>query len=843
MKIMSSVSVTALEKVVADAATTLKGTFIIETTGLVNINTDQSNVTVPYGSSVTITCHPPEPLGIGSWTFQQNWNTAVITNGTEATIIQGYVHSMVSISKVSEVWKGTFTCRYKSKNSTFITHTANIFLDVALLPQITITSWPPCPSCRGGVSPVSVLVKCIIFNQTEEYTVHWTSATPDTPNGTPIPNGQISYQATAQIFCDQKSQTIDVECNFLNRLNQTQNNSITIPIIYDDSLICKGENSWPDVKASYTVTQLCEGARVGVETRACSAQGSWYPEISQCVNTDLHDLLNDAKNLQRGQGIVESNADLIFSRLRQSTENSIFNTHANINASVEVMGTMTNASTSQNSTWSTTVFPDVVKSSSNLLNDSLLQYWKYNQSDYSLAVNFLSSFEGVIKRSKMNSSAIVNVQQENVQIVICNQTYSNKPCNTEFNASITEASNTVIQTGFKNLNYSLPFAFNNVNVNTNNIILSVISLNNETTQVTMSFAVQRLPNYKMYCVYLNESTSQWSDDGCRWGGADFPNVCHCIHNSAFTILMSKAPIHLLYEDELTNAGLGFSISSLALCLVIECVVWNTVVKSSISHFRHTVLVNIMFSLLIANCCFLTASSKFQSRENWCLVLTVIQHFCLLAMFFWTLCLSMGLLHQLIFVFVNLRKKVYLGLSFSLGYVCPLIIVTITIISHNNGAPGLYYDTQTCWLIHKNILQGSIYSFIIPVGIIVIVNMFTMVVVISRILKPTVSEGKTHDEKEVARSIVKTVVFLTPTLGITWVLGLFVIIVDLTTSPLAQIVNYSFIIFNSFQGFFILLSGCLGEKRVRDALLNHFKQQQSAHYKSETSSKRSAIKNK
>ncbi|KAL6477662.1 hypothetical protein MHYP_G00134970 [Metynnis hypsauchen] len=165
-----------------------------------------------------------------------------------------------------------------------------------------------------------------------------------------------------------------------------------------------------------------------------------------------------------------------------------------------------------------------------------------------------------------------------------------------------------------------------------------------------------------------------------------------------------------------------------------------------------------------------------------------------------------------------------------------VIVIVTFITYDNGSPGSYYSGETCWLIYEAALKGSIHAFLFPVFIIVFVNMFTMVVVISRILKPTLSEGSSHDEKEVARSIVKTIVLLTPTLGITWILGLFVLMLDLTTKPYAQIVNYAFTFFNSFQGFFILLTGCFGEKKIRDALLKRFGQQHSVNYKSESSSR-------
>lgn len=183
------------------------------------------------------------------------------------------------------------------------------------------------------------------------------------------------------------------------------------------------------------------------------------------------------------------------------------------------------------------------------------------------------------------------------------------------------------------------------------------------------------------------------------------------------------------------------------------------------------------------------------------------------------------------------------LSISVGYVCPLICVGTTYITFENGKEEEYYSKDTCWLIYRGVLKGSIFSFVIPAITIVIVNLFTLVVVIMKIVNPTVSESKARDQKDVARSMIKTIVFLSPVLGITWLLGILVLYLDLTQKPFAQIVGYAFTLLNSLQvrvkhqtlylfmysfvqvlyikiiccislqGFLILLTNCVGEKKV------------------------------
>lgn len=232
-----------------------------------------------------------------------------------------------------------------------------------------------------------------------------------------------------------------------------------------------------------------------------------------------------------------------------------------------------------------------------------------------------------------------------------------------------------------------------------------------------------------------------------------------------------------------------------------------------------VLVNIAIFLLLANSCFLVSFFKEKLLDPWCLILAVAKHVFYLAMFFWMFCLSMFLLHQLIFVFSPVNRKTFFILSFATGYLCPLVTVGVTYLYYKLTA-GSYHDTSSCWLKYEAPLEGSIHAFLIPVGVIILINLFAMVKVIVTHLRPQISEG-TVDEKEMAKSILKVIAVLTPVFGITWILGFFVFFLDITQGVLPELVNYAFTITNSLQGFFILLTGLLGERKVLKEVLKRF----------------------
>uniref|UniRef100_A0A3P9C4J4 G-protein coupled receptors family 2 profile 2 domain-containing protein n=1 Tax=Maylandia zebra TaxID=106582 RepID=A0A3P9C4J4_9CICH len=224
-------------------------------------------------------------------------------------------------------------------------------------------------------------------------------------------------------------------------------------------------------------------------------------------------------------------------------------------------------------------------------------------------------------------------------------------------------------------------------------------------------------HFELQCVSWNYNQSKWTDEGCVWGGASKPDECTCNHLTSFAILMSRYPIKIPYMTEITYAGLSASVVSLVISLLIELIVWSKVVKTNTLHLRHTAHVNISLCLLVADCSFLASSQPKSISEIWCRIAALLKHFCYLAMFFWMLSLSTMLLHQAVFLFHKVGKKTYLRFSLILGYVCPFLIVFITFLTNNGGAQDAYFSLETCWLVYSGLLKGTIYTFILPVGII------------------------------------------------------------------------------------------------------------------------------
>ncbi|XP_036006507.1 adhesion G-protein coupled receptor F3 isoform X2 [Fundulus heteroclitus] len=482
---------------------------------------------------------------------------------------------------------------------------------------------------------------------------------------------------------------------------------------------------------------------------------------------------------------------------------------------------------------------DFLFSSSHLLNESLASSWNATTPEGNssfLAENYLLAVEKLIERSEI----IGNPRRKNLEVDVCNTTKCNM---TVFDAKVSLKEKGVVKTaGFQNLQNYLPYDNKSI---LNSIIVSTTAETKTNISITIDFTLlkPRPRNVMLHCVFWNTNIKNWSTDGCEWQGADEVGRCVCTHLSSFSILMSKEPIEVPGLTYLTYAALSVSVVSLIISLVIELIVWSEVVKTSTLYLRHTAHVNISLCLLIADLCFLASSQPKGISELWCRTSAVLKHFCYLAMFFWMFCLSATLLHQAVFLFHKVSKKNYLRFSLVIGYVCPLLIVFITFVTNDGGSEGKYFLKESCWLVYDGMFKGTIFTFIIPVGAIVFINVFSMLVVIMKLISHhSISEvHKKNDispekEKTAAKIVVRSVILLTPIFGVTWIFGFAILIIDLTEGTIALAVNYIFTALNGFQGFFILLTTCLGDRMTREALRKYLRKKAPASSVSESTTK-------
>ncbi|KAK6490057.1 adhesion G-protein coupled receptor F1-like, partial [Huso huso] len=611
--------------------------------------------------------------------------------------------------------------------------------------------------------------------------------------------------------------------------------SIKIP----DDNVCPKEGDWPLSQKGKVSILACLPTEVGTRTRKCGESG-WEGPVADCIDNKLYEVLQSAQKLEKGLGNPEEIVSDLLNDLTNIENTDIPISAAALHASLDILTLISSAAKNAKTKFPANVLKSFVGIADSLIDPSVTHIWK--ESTFK-ASDFLESIEDFAKQTYTNNGSytitLKNVVLKGASIPEDNEAEISSPqASVKMNVNKNSTNATISTLTFLSLNSILP-SNTMEGFSVHSVIQSIILVDAKTENVEITFQLENETSskYPMMCVYwdfkTNDGNGGWSSQGCKWEKQDSNSTtssCVCDHLTSFSVLMSKFPISLPWLDEIGYVGVGVSICSLMLCLVIEFLVWNSVVKSNISHFRHTALVNISVSLLIADCCFLSASFQSGKGGKLCLPLAMAMHVSFLAMFFWMLCQSIMLLHQMIFLFQQLRKKMYLSFSFALGYLGPIFIVIGTYMAN----PNKYYRKDSCWLMYEGGGKGSIFAFVLPVGIIVIINTFTLVVVISKLLRPSVSEGGKAEDMETVKSILKAVIILTPVFGLTWALGFLTMIFDLPETFGAKAVHYLFSIFNSLQGLFILITGCFTEKKVRDALLKHVNSVYAPSSKSETS---------
>ncbi|XP_051909553.1 adhesion G protein-coupled receptor F4-like [Hippocampus zosterae] len=812
--------------------------------GLVTI--EPKEAFLPHRSESTLKCTFEEASNSSGWRIKRNepfelHNGSVVKLHSNCATEEHKSCTAVTLRSVTSLWAGVYECEFTS--GTF-SHTATTVLRVAPLPEeIYMTAKPVTVDCskRPSSENVTVDLTATVRDDNETYQVSWSYRGGDEMQSTA---DSLGYHFKVAISCQEERDAHSVNVTFKNVMDQPKSARLEIPVIYGGDTFCEEEGDlWPKTPDGETVIKrTCPEGRVGYESRTCQGK-DWQPVFSNCVSHHLVNLTKaaevthashfDKKYLHpddpirrrnrgilhrfvEGQGATAEASIAIFAGLLNSSESNSNGNSADLTASVRILELMAEAS--ERVPLKNAVLHDFTHAASNLLaptwegvNDSVV---------HKLSSSYLGAVERLVKN--------IQIDRDENNLTTCNLVLNFCPAR---NCSVTLFGSAVVVTrngssglvkllGVRNLTDKLQNHFGHTEPSPLLVAATLEDEDEPSLTITLDFFGERAQPRNTFCVYW-EPAGRWSEEGCAVAnGAGNRTRCVCNHLSAFSALWGfgeRAPRNLVV---LTTVGLMVSIFSLVLFLLSQFLVWSAVVKTDLSHFYHTVMVNVALFLLLAHCAFLVSSfTDLSQRPAWCRFAAVCKHFFFLAAFCWMLCMSVTLVHHLVFVFKPLSKRVFMFLSGTLGYVCPMLMVGSTYIyCQNSDTP---YHDESCWLVPGKAFQSSLSSFLFPVGSIIVTNLGCVAVVIARLTKTPPLDGVETDRRETAKRIVKAVVFLTPVLGLTWIVGYFLYITD-RKDPFYTVVNYSFCILNSFQGLSILLSGCLAEQKVRDELLKLIK---------------------
>ncbi|XP_041921745.1 adhesion G protein-coupled receptor B3 isoform X3 [Alosa sapidissima] len=391
---------------------------------------------------------------------------------------------------------------------------------------------------------------------------------------------------------------------------------------------------------------------------------------------------------------------------------------------------------------------------------------------------------------------------------------------------------------YKTLGLMLPSPKNNTAVNSK-VIAVTVRPEPKVTEVQMEIELAHLANgtKNPFCALwdstiMNDSWGTWSSRGCKTVLTDASHTkCLCDRVSTFAIL-AQQPREITMEytgvpSVTLVIGCGLSCLALITLAVVYAVLWRYIRSE-----RSIILINFCLSIICSNILILVGQTQ-THNAGVCTMTTAFLHFFFLASFCWVLTEAW---QSYMAVTGKVRTRLIRKRFLCLGWGLPALVVAISM--GFTKAKG-YGTPQYCWL---SLEGGLLYAFVGPAAAVVLVNMVIGILVFNKLVSRDgildkklkhragqMSEPHTGLTLKCAKCGVVSTTALSattasnamaslwsscvvlPLLALTWMSA--VLAMTDKRSILFQIL---FAVFDSLQGFVIVMVHCILRREVQDA---------------------------
>ncbi|XP_077528654.1 uncharacterized protein LOC144141029 isoform X3 [Haemaphysalis longicornis] len=318
------------------------------------------------------------------------------------------------------------------------------------------------------------------------------------------------------------------------------------------------------------------------------------------------------------------------------------------------------------------------------------------------------------------------------------------------------------------------------------------------------------------CVFwdsnANRQLGSWSSDGCEYGGKmNEYHICNCTHLSTFAMLFKSSDRNQM-ERGVHGAVLGYltyigvSVSAACLFLVVMTYVLFKKWRKGVGH---QVLFNLCLSLLGALASFvaLAALPKHRTSPASCTCVGAGLHYFLLVSFAWTFVESLLQYLRFVRVLGTYVPNLVLKAAFGAWGVPMLVILSVLIVN-----PTEYHKRKDiCWLDREALL----YSFLLPVGLILTANVVVFsVVVFSIYCRRQKGLRSTQSQVDLAKAQLRATVCIVFLLGLTWIFA-YLSLLEEVSIAWGHLFEYLFVGTSSLQGLVIFIFHVAYDKTARE----------------------------
>ncbi|KAK2823680.1 hypothetical protein Q7C36_020280 [Tachysurus vachellii] len=765
----------------------------------------QSNGIIYPGTNLNLSCNPPVLNGI-QWTL----NGAPLSESSNILLLNNATSSN----------SGQYACSTTVNSLPYV-----IWQTITIQPYPNIeVSTDKTLQCKTDTIPLKCCVQLM-------YQLEWGTAC-SSPSTDPTTGCIFCNYPVNQKQCETNGQNIQVSCQLKTPISGITNpsynsKSITLNII-NKKFYCS-DSVFGAGNLGDTHNGDCGENMVGYQVAQCNTSNLWNIIEDHCVLLIFVLLKEESKTVP-----LENIPQFMFN-ISSNVTSEIKNIVKSPDTILTLVETLTTISSRcQAISINQPVMTDFLKITDVIGSEGAQNSWvilNKNNTTMNASSVLLNSIESIARRLLDDNTTITTNLSSFNKLTFSSVTTSfsgtfGKNSTTQINIPMTKASmslTVIISLAFNNILPVRNLTYNNSSQNDTKINgdVAVIETNSTINNISLSFDVINTTLGKPQCVFWNfnllNGVGGWDSTGCQlklFGNETKRYTCECNHTTSFSILMSPFTldeVQVLILDYITYIGVGISMGSLVLCLIIEIIIWKSVTRNDTSYMRHVSIVNIAVSLLIANICFIIGAAVVK-QEGPCSTATFFMHFFYLALFFWMLLSALLLLYRTLMVFSRMTRGAMMAIGFTVGYGAPLIIAVVTVAS-TAGGKGYIQQGYNCWLNWNK--TKALLAFVIPALTIVAINLLVLIVVLCKMLRRGVNASTQPDEKHPLVVIARCVAILTPLFGLTWGFG----IGTLVSGNFGIHVVFAF--FNSLQGFFILVFGTLLDSKVREALAGKF----------------------
>uniref|UniRef100_A0A3Q1GE32 Adhesion G protein-coupled receptor F5-like n=1 Tax=Acanthochromis polyacanthus TaxID=80966 RepID=A0A3Q1GE32_9TELE len=759
------------------------------------------NVSGPIytGGTMMLTCGPPD-IDVGTisgsvWKFE---GLAINSDRIKATTADRQSTLMVNNAIPADA--GLYECTLEGRDLHFV-QTGKV-TEIIQAPIVRLQSKVSVQCEEGDVQPLQCCVQ-------SPYTVSWFNGINNLTS-----TNCIQYNYTMQ-NCNRSQTREEI---FTCRVNELEGYDQTTTLtVFIQPAECN-DTQYGTGREDDTVSARCDAGQEGEKTARCQ-NGQWRLVQDTCIVVQIKLLLIESQDL-----VVETVPEFVgnLSKAVMTDAAQISNSSATISAIVDIINNVANVTI----VVSDDIMEGVLETIDVIIGDDSRESWSFLNSNQTSNVS--SELLGSLETLSNGLNGTLTIETQRIQL---NRTVFNDSFNAMLNSSVainipnTNFSNVFITTIIlSTLNNVMPARDSTFNVslfnattnetvpdNAINAAVLLVQISETISNVTLSYnKLNESLSLHPQCVFWNftlfDDLGAWDDEGCTFV-SDINNTvtCSCNHLTSFSILMAtNIPPSIRFAlDLITYIGVGISLASLVICLIIEGYVWKDITRNSTAFMRHVSIINTALSLLIADICFIIGASfaknpledagdDYTVPVGPCSTATFFMHFFYLALFFWMLVSGLLLFYRIVMVFSHMSKSTMLAIGFTLGYGCPLIIAVITVAV---TAPGNGYirEDNACWLNWFE--TKALLAMVIPALTIVFINILIVIVVLFKMLRRGMGDAAQTDEKHTMVVIIRCVAILTPLFGLTWSLGVGTMISSTDVG-----IHIAFAFFNSLQVF-------------------------------------------